>query len=311
MVQISIITSLYRTEAFLPSYSNRALDLFKALAAAGIAAELVVVANDAMETERELLETLAKEIPCQVLYVPRETIYASWNRGVRAAHGEVVSFWGVDDERFADAIIAGLRRINDGCDLVYFPFIERVRVEWFGIVSHVVEFIRPALPYKPARFQSVMRAGPFFLARSRLFETVGFFDEQMRVSGDYDWIARATHHTTMCPCDVIAGRFDSSHGGNLSQGVNPHHLVEDNIIRLRQQVRNPLRPADPERMRKAWDEWGHEGLALTSEQEAYLWGEGAQERYEQFQANFLPERMRKRRREALRHWLRWLPLLKR
>lgn len=307
MVQISVITSLYRTEAFLPTYSARAQMFFADLAAAGIDAELVLVANDTTETERELLETLAQHVPCQVLHVPRETIYASWNRGVQAAQGDVVSFWGVDDERFADAIIAGLQMLTEEYSVIYFPFIERVRVDWFGIFSHAMEFVRPALPYKPDRFQSVMRAGPFFLARRSLFETVGYFDANMRVSGDYDWIARATHHTAMSPCDVIAGRFDTSHGGNLSQGANPYHLIEDNIIRLRQQARNPLRSADPERMRKAWEEWGHEGLALTAEQENYLWGEGAQERYEQFQANFQPERMRKRRRQALRHWLRWLP----
>lgn len=300
MFNLSIITSLYRTEEFLPRYAERAQMVFAELAAADVQAELVLVANDATTMERDLLAALAAAVPGRVLHVPRETIYASWNRGVREAAGECVTFWGVDDERFAPALVDGLRLIRDGCTVVYFPFIERVRVEWFGGLSHAADLLRPLSQYQGARFRAVMRGGPFWMARRDSFETVGYFDENMRVSGDYDWLARATHHTAFCGCDSVAGRFDTSHGGNLSQGVNLYHLVEDNIIRLRQNLPERLQPAEPQVMRRAWETWGHEGLALTPAQEEFLWGDGAEERHRQHVTQYLAQRQRKRRQELLR-----------
>ena len=46
--------------------------------------------------------------------VPRETVYASWNRGFSIARGLCIGPWTVDDQRTAQALIEGHRLIADG-----------------------------------------------------------------------------------------------------------------------------------------------------------------------------------------------------
>src|SRR5690606_21328144 len=103
----SLITSLYRAEPHLAAYAGHVRNVAAQARAAGLSLEMVIVANDATERERALLAPLVAagesgELAVQVLHVPRETIYASWNRGVRAARGRCIGVWNADDAREAE-----------------------------------------------------------------------------------------------------------------------------------------------------------------------------------------------------------------
>lgn len=300
LMDISIITSLYRTEPFLADYSERALRLLADCAAEGLAAELLVIANDASAQEQRLLQglqTTAQNV--RVQFVPRETIYASWNRGVQQAQGALVTFWGVDDVRCAGALLEARERAAAGCEVIYFPYDIRYP-GWFG--GYTIRATPPT--YDRDVFRRKMRAGPFWAARRELFETVGLFNPQMRVSGDYDWLVRASEHCDFCRGEQVAGRFDLSHGGNLSKQINPQRDVEDTIIRLQNGLWKATLPVDPALMQAEWERWAAaESPPLTAEQEAFLWGAGAQERYAAWKATYLRETRRKRLRGYLRHKL--------
>src|SRR3990170_4316019 len=98
-IDISLITSTYRSEAFIGAYTRQALALAQGVHAAGLGLELVVVANDASETERRALDTLAGAVEpwaaARLLYIPRETLYASWNQGLQVATGQAFGAWNV------------------------------------------------------------------------------------------------------------------------------------------------------------------------------------------------------------------------
>src|SRR5262245_20873775 len=105
-MDISFITSLYRSARFLPLYTQRLLDAIQPLLQAHLTLEVLLVANDADDTERALINDLIVQAACyapaltiQAHYVPRENLYASWNRGLRLMQGDIFGFWNVDDFR--------------------------------------------------------------------------------------------------------------------------------------------------------------------------------------------------------------------
>ena len=58
-IHISIITSLYRAEAYLPAYSQWVIEVAAQVKAAGLALEIVLVANDPSVGEQTLMDQLA------------------------------------------------------------------------------------------------------------------------------------------------------------------------------------------------------------------------------------------------------------
>lgn len=294
-MQISIVTSLYRTEQHLPNYIQRAMEVAKQVRQAEHQLEFIIVANDATERERLLLDDFATpDADVRVLHVPRESLYASWNRGVQAATGQAIGFWNVDDIRTPEGLIAGYKLIADtGCKLVYF--------------SHTVirtgkrETRRtyPAVPYDPEVHRRVMKCGPFFMFAPELYQQVGAFDERFRIVGDWEWCIRATEHAEFCPVELIAGYF-ILHGGNLSDTGNPLQLAEENVVHLLHGAYERVIPLEPELMQKTWAKWN---LPLPAEIEERLWGAGAAERAVEWQR----QQKQKRLRTRLQHIVRYVP----
>lgn len=289
-MSVSIITSLYRAEKHLASYSQNILQFLYTLNAAALPIEIVIIANDATPTERALLAPLSDHPNVQILYVPRESLYASWNRGVRAAQGTVIGFWNVDDQRRADALIRGYEQIRQGCQLVYFAY---------EVIRPTETRRYPAIPFDPIAHRRQMKCGPFFLFDRALFEQIGPFDERFRIAGDFEWCARATDYISFCPIDQLGGAF-YLHGENLSDSGNPLQIAEDNVIHLLRRDYHWLKPIDPVVMRQTWAKWES---ALPPEIEAQLWGEGADERWIVHQQT----QQRLYQRQRIEAAIRWLP----
>lgn len=295
---VTLITSLYRTIDFLPHYLERTSRLLTDTAKAGLNVELIVVANDITDEENTLLTPFIEshDTAAKLITVPRESLYASWNRGVKQATGQFIGFWNVDDVRFTDALIAIAQPDYANCDLIYFPFYEEEHLNYWGIPV-ILSQLTPALPYDAERFQQKMRIGPFFMFTKALFEDVGDFDERFRIAGDFDWCIRAIKQTSFCTCPVPAGKF-INHGKNLSAGVHPLQIVEDNIIFLKHNLTNRIVPAEPQLMRQALDQWSD--ITISDEQKTFLVGSGSQKRWQTYQTQLQAERQQRRRTELLR-----------
>jgi hypothetical protein len=281
MPDISLITSLYRSDAHLPQYIQHVRAVAAALQEANIMLEVVVVVNDATSTEKTLLQSLqtVEPVSTQVLYVPRETLYASWNRGIDAAQGDILGVWNVDDIRTAEGLIDGYRRLQDDTtlQLVDLAFIIETRSD-----GQVIKQEPRPVQFDPHRTDPKSVATPFFLFRRVLYEQAGSFNENFCIVGDYEWCKRETVRQTIYEhSDVISGKF-VIHGENLSNGNNPLEWVEINTVLIWHGAYEHLRPVDPDLMSEIWHTWGHTGGTMPDDIAEWLWGDGARERYEAY-----------------------------
>jgi hypothetical protein len=304
-VDISLITSLFRAEVHLDGYARQVREVAAQVQGAGRSLEVILVANEPAERERDLIRELAAALEAagtaraMLLEVPRESLYASWNRGVRVAAGRCVGFWNVDDMRTAGALLEGFRLIEDGCALVYFPYDVLLPRR---VLGRMIGFRRAhyrALPYDRAVFTQAMRGASFFLFARELYDRVGPFDEHFLIAGDFEWCARASDVTDFCAGTQLAGTF-RLHGGNLSDTGNPLQQVEENIVHLRRGAWESVRPAEPGLMCACWEEWGYNETAIPPHIHDLLWDDRASDRWQ----SWLRERRRAQRRTAVSEALR-------
>lgn len=257
-VDLSILTSLYRSEAFLPAFVDHVLRVGAEVQAAGLTLEIVLIPNDARPAERAQLERLeqAATFPVRALHVPREGLYASWNRGMDAVQGTSVAVWNVDDIRASAALIEGCRLIEGGCLLVDFPFTLRITPSRkLGIASEIVRAMPPFwMDVEGAMDFDRPRPGNLFMFARSLFEQVGPFDVRFRVAGDFDWHIRAARITHFCAGSTQAGTF-ILHGGNLSSPIGGLVRVEENIVRMLYSEWRGLNIVPPWQMRAVWKIW--------------------------------------------------------
>jgi hypothetical protein len=310
MHDISLVTSLYRSEAFLEEYTHQVLEVAMHLKQdAGLSLEVVIVANDASEDERRWIRELSDAASMTgtptifPIYVERETVYASWNRGIQTSSGRCISVWNVDDPRTVEALVEGYRRIEQGCGLVYFPYTLIRLTRIWGVFKLRRREQRKAQPYNYETFTRRMQGLSFFMFSRELYDKVGPFDEHFKISGDFEWCTRAAEITDFCQGTQQAGYF-VIHGRNLSDVGNPLQRVEENVIHLRRGAWENLNPVDPDLMRTCWERWGCQE-ALPPEIEEQLWGEGAYDRWQRWLREQLWRRRRARVTEPLRKFPRF------
>lgn len=297
MTDISIVSSFYRVAAHLTLFVQRATQVASELHAQGVSVEFVIVANDVLPEERVVIDAFARDVgDVRVFSVERETLYASWNRGIRAATGEAIGFWNADDARTSNGLLDGLTRLRNGCELVYFRF-------------EIHQNGRKLRDFAPTASDEVvhrrrMQAGPFFMFRRELFDRVGPFDERFRIVGDWEWCVRALEATRFCHSPVNAGTF-FIHGENLSNLGSARDLIESNVVRLLMGKYGEITPAPPAEMRDVWNLWA-QTKRLPPEVEAILWGAGAEEAWERWRIEEPRRRAAARRQEKLRAVPKWI-----
>lgn len=225
---ISIITSLYKSDQHLPSFIKRVKKMSKYLMKKGISHEFIILLNNPSEKEIEILERPLH----RVRIIPRnlETIYATWNEGVKNASYENICLWNVDDRRFGKAIIDGLKDLAKDIDIVYFPFIyfRYLKIGKFKLLAKIKIFYPPLFDKK--RFIKEMHCGPFFMTKKSAFSKIGLFDSEYTVAGDFEWCARAASKGLKFRRNSsIAGIFTSD-GTTLSGSHSLKHSQENEKI---------------------------------------------------------------------------------
>lgn len=288
-MSIAVISSLYHSERHLPTFADAVFEFAKTISRNGIDVHYVPIVNDASGGERGQIEKLAGDInsnrfgKMSPIYVERESLYASWNRGIALAGTSFFSFWNADDIRSVEGFIEGYRALQAGATLVDFAFSALSVRKRLGLFPRQRRISRPAL-FRPDAFTRASGLGPFFMASQKLYEQTGTFDENFRIAGDTEWAGRAMAHVRFYEARRSGGQF-LIHGGNLSNIGSDREDIEVNIIFMRRGDWHQLRPANPSAQRRAWEEWGDQGnIVLPDEAADFLWGAAAEKRWRRYQS---------------------------
>lgn len=215
----------------MPRMLRHAQKASEELTELGIEHEFLFLPNDETEGENRLLDLACKRnVRMKKHPRARESIYATWNAGVRLALYSAITFWNADDRRFAPALAEGARLIAEGADVVYFPFKYRryVRVLGFSILAKAKTFTPPE--FDQDLFSRQMHCGPFFMASRQAFEKIGFFDETFRIAGDYDWATRAAQSGLAFKRSQGIGGIFTNDGTTLSGSRSQLHAEENKRV---------------------------------------------------------------------------------
>jgi len=232
--KISIITSIYKSELFLSKYLRRIESFQKKVAKLNLYLEFILIANDISIIEENILrEHQINNL--KTIRVPRETLYASWNRGIREASSEIITFWNVDDLRFPKALLKGIHELRKGVQFVYFSFILLGTIK-MSVFNKRLNFPLPyikkvmAVPYDRKIFMKGCLCGPFFMFHRSVFDKIGPFDEAFIVAGDFDWFARAAYMNVIFKEIRTIGGVFFTHSGNITVTNSSIQANENNVI---------------------------------------------------------------------------------
>jgi hypothetical protein len=226
---LSVITSVFNGGAYLPGFFSNLRDqtLFPEL-------ELIIVLNEPSASEKQLAKDFQVHYPHQVEILfskRRETLGASWNRVWRVSRAPYLSMWNVDDLRTIDSLQRQLVLLeeNEDWSLCYGDYIA---VPTYGTQKGQRRFTPR---FNRAQFsRAFAQGGAFWLFRSEIYKTVGYFDEQFRVGADMDLSFRmANKGMMMGKCEGLLGYFtDASIGLSTRDGARVSE-IERTAIQLR------------------------------------------------------------------------------
>lgn len=214
-IKISVITSLYRCEIYLESYLiyTSQIDNLDEV-------EFLLILNDGTDRERDIIKNYikGKETSYVLIEVPREPLYATWNRGVAKSKGEYCAIWNVDDVRTPDSLSKQFDTLvkNPKAVLTYGDYY---CVKHYGDTDGV-RYYAPSADSKLKYVDHVI--GPFPMWKKLVHNVVGYFDEQFKLVGDTDFQYRLVNRFDIVKTEALLGYFLEGVGneGRLSQNFN-------------------------------------------------------------------------------------------
>ena len=225
-IKISVIVSLYDGIRYLGGFlaDIARQTIFEE-------SEFIIVHNQPTDEERALIAAFGQQCACHLRHitVPREPLYASWNRGIEAASADILTVWNVDDTRPADSLERQAAFLAES-PVVALTYGDFVNIERYGDTEGPAK----QLPeFNRTLFLKKCKTGPFVAWRKRCAETVGLFDEQFKSAGDYDYWARiATHFPMQKTPGPALGYFLNEKRG-LSTDNSGLAMTERNVVNLR------------------------------------------------------------------------------
>lgn len=231
MCSISVITSLYNSQAYLEGYFGAVGQIENKNET-----EVLLIHNVPNEEEMNIINKFLPQLPfVKHIVVPqREGLYASWNRGIILAKGEFVAIWNVDDIRTPDSLTLQKNALLTGKAAMcygdfygtsnYGPYKERLYE--YKDYSH---FRKEAL--------SIHIIGCFPMWRKEIHKDVGYFDEQFRLVSDYEFQIRVAMKYDLVKSASVLGYYLEYQGHKLSSNKKLQDR-ERTVVELRYKLFN-------------------------------------------------------------------------
>jgi glycosyltransferase involved in cell wall biosynthesis len=193
--------------------------------------EVVLVHNEPSERELLVIRDFQRAHPGHLQHHVVRSVEpqpVSLNRGLRAARGDVVTLWDVDNVRADDGLERQLRTLDEHHEAVATYGDYCVVPDMASRHGQLYE----CPPYDQERFTRGMHTGPFPMWRKVTCERAGLFDEQLLQVADFDLMVRLAFNGPMLKTEGLLGWYVSD-GPNLSTRPGLSLALERTVVELR------------------------------------------------------------------------------
>lgn len=192
--RVTAIVSTYKSERFIRGCLE---DLINQTLYSKGELEIVIIDSASPENEGDIVREFKKSYQNiqHIRTSERESLYASWNRGILAASGRYITNANTDDRHRADSleVMAMTLDRHPEVDLVYGDcYATNKHNETFEENSKTRLFRYPEFfaPFVLLHYQF----GPQPMWRRSVHDKIGMFDSSYRAAGDYDFNIRFAMH---------------------------------------------------------------------------------------------------------------------
>ena len=155
--------------------------------------EIIVVDSGSEQNERPIVEGFQQRHN-NIVYIrtdARKNVYATWNRGIQAAHGKYITNANTDDRHKADAFEQMVNTLESmpHIALVYGnTYVTETENESFDRHTRVRAYNSP--DFDALRLVSDCFIGPQPMWRKSARDKYGYFDESFECAGDWEFWSR-------------------------------------------------------------------------------------------------------------------------
>ncbi len=224
---VTAIVSTYNSEQFIRGCLE---DLEAQTMAKDL--EIVVIDSGSPQNEKAIVEEFQRQYHnIKYIRTERETVYAAWNRGVKAASGRYITNANTDDRHRNDAyeIMANMLDKNPDISLVYAD-VYQTRGENETFANHTAfgkykwhDFDRKIL------LDGKCYIGPQPMWRKAVHDEYGYFHDAYVSSGDYEFWLRISQTNKLFHIKETLGLYLESPGSlehlNLERQASENHEI--------------------------------------------------------------------------------------
>jgi glycosyltransferase involved in cell wall biosynthesis len=180
---ISVICSVYNSSKWLDVYLNSVNNQLEK------EFEIIFIDANSKDSSVSIIENFKfrKGIKHKIIKnSERISIYKAWNMGIQECLGEYVMNWNTDDLLYPSALVTYSEYLNQNpfVDLFYSPCCIVNSQSYDSVIG-----LRNWPEHSHELLLKFCYCGPFPLVRKSAIQSVGYFNENYKSSGDYDmWL---------------------------------------------------------------------------------------------------------------------------
>ena len=228
-MKISVITSLYKCKKYLPNFLNYLSNINNLSEC-----EFIFVHNLPSEDELIIINKFISEHPnIRIKHIKLdflETLYASWNRGILNSSGKYIAIWNVDDIRTPNSLKTQEVALDSDSEAMvcYGDFYE---MKTYGKLEGKMNTYPE---YKKLKKKLLRRhyIGCFPMWKREIHKTIGYFDEQFKLVGDFEFQIRMARKYKFVKSKEILGYYQVGNPNQLSKNIKLQY-TERSIVDFR------------------------------------------------------------------------------
>lgn len=202
--KVTAIVSTYNSEKFIRGCLE---DLLQQTL--GDKLEIIVIDSGSEQNERQVVLEYQADHP-NIVYVrtKRESIYQAWNRGVRLAQGDYITNANTDDRHKPEALEVLARALDNNPEVaVAYGDVLRTTVPNETFARNSARDAFQWGEFSQEKLLAYCCIGPQPMWRCRIHDEIGYFDEQYKSAGDYDFWVRISEKYKLLHIDEILGLY--------------------------------------------------------------------------------------------------------